>query len=106
VIRSDLPLSKCVDSDTDVYRLSDGVDVDRRLRGPRDRDVSSSAEKRFDLYDGAANADPVEQLAGPWRGDGGECAQDADRDDELGNRERVSHQCMSFRRANWFDSIW
>src|SRR5450759_1395953 len=51
MIRSDLTLSKRVGSNTDVERPSRGVDIDRRLRGPRDRYVSGAAESRFDLHD-------------------------------------------------------
>jgi hypothetical protein len=105
MIRSDLTLSKRVGSNPDVERLSRCVDIDRRLRGPRDRDVSSAAESRFDLHNRAANVDPVEQFAGPWHGDGGQYAQNADRDGELDDGERASHQCLSFRRVNWLDSI-
>jgi len=105
MIRSDLTLSKRVGSNTDVERPSRGVDIDRRLRGPRDRYVSSAAESRFDLHDRAANVDPVEQFAGPWHGDGGQYAQNADRDSELDDCERVSHQCPSFRRVNLLNSI-
>jgi len=70
VIPAYLPFSKRVDSNADVDRLIDGVDFDRRLRGPRDRDVTCAAEQRFDLQRRTANVDSVEQFAGRWDGDG------------------------------------
>jgi hypothetical protein len=71
VIGSNFAPSKRIDSDTDADRLSDGVDIDRRLRGPGNRNVSSPTEERLDLYNRPANASPVEQIAGPRHGDGG-----------------------------------
>jgi len=106
VIGSDLSPSNRVESNTDADDLGDSVDIDRRLRGSGDRNVSSPAKKRFDLHDRPANANSVEQIARPWHGDGGEHAQDADRDGELYDRERVSHRCLSFRQVSWLDSIW
>jgi hypothetical protein len=105
VVSSNFAAPKGVDSDADADSLSDGIDIDRRLRGPGDCNVSSPAEKRFDLHYRAANAGPVEEIAGPWHGDGGEHAQDADSDDELEDCERVSHSWLSFRRISWLNSI-
>jgi len=105
VIRSDFPPSKRVDSNAYVNRLSNGVDIDRCLSRSRDRNVPGAAESRFDLHDRSTNPDFVEQFPRPWHGDGGEYSQDADRDDELDDGESVPHQCPSFRRVNWLDSI-
>src|SRR5712671_2677355 len=63
---SDLTLSKRVDSYSYVHRLSHGVDLDRRLAGSGNRDVSGGREKGLDLDHGAANTHSVEQFAGPW----------------------------------------
>jgi hypothetical protein len=105
VVRSDFPLSKRIDSNAYVDRLTNGVDIDRCLSGSRDRQVPGTAESRFDLHDRSTNADLVEQFTSPWHGDGGKYAQDADCDDELDDCESVPHQCLSFRRVNWLDSI-
>jgi hypothetical protein len=69
---SDFTLSKRVDSHCYVDRLSHGVDLDRRLVGSGNRDVSGGGEKGLDLYDSAANPHSVEQFARQWHGDGGE----------------------------------
>jgi hypothetical protein len=98
VIRSNPALAKRVGSNTDVECLSGGVDIYCRLRGLRDGYVSRTAERRFDLHDRAANVDPVEQFTGPWHGDGGQYGHNADRDGELDDGERASHQFLSFRR--------
>jgi len=92
VILAYFPLPKRVDSNADVDRLIDGVDIDCRLRGPSDRNVSGTAEQRFDLQHRTANVDAVEQFADRWHGDGGDHAQNADRDSELDDGERVSHR--------------
>ena len=105
MISSNFASPERVDSDADADSLSDGVDVDRRLRGPGDGNVSSPAEKRFDLHYRAANAGPVQQIARPWHGDGEEHAQDADSDDELDDCERGSHRCQTFRRVSGLNSI-
>jgi hypothetical protein len=102
---SDLTLSKRVASYSDVDRLSQGVDLDRRLAGSGNRNVSGGGEKRLDLYHGTANTHSVEQFARQWHGDGGEYAQDGDSDRELDYGECVSCQCLSFRRVSWLDSI-
>jgi hypothetical protein len=95
MLRSDLTLSKRVGSYGDVDRLSDCVDLDRRLTGSGNRDVSSGGEKGLDLDHRAANPDPVEQFARQWHSDGGEYAQDTDSDCELDDGECVSYQCLS-----------
>jgi hypothetical protein len=105
VIGSNFPPSKRIRSDADADSLSDSVDINGRLRGPGDRNVSSPAEKRFDFHHRPANASPVEQIARPWHGDGGEHSKDADRDDKLDDSERVSHGCLSFRQVSWLNSI-
>jgi hypothetical protein len=105
VIDSDLSASKRVGPDADRNHLGDGIDVHRGLCGPRYRRVAGAVEERFDLHDSTANPDPVEQIAGPWHGDGGEHAQDADDDDDLYDSERVSHRCVSFPLIGWLDSI-
>lgn len=105
MISSNFASPEGIDSDADADSLGDGVDIDRGLSGPGDRNVSSTAEKRFDLHYRAANAGPVEQVARPWHGDGGEHGQDADRDDELDDCERGSHRCQTFRRVSWLNSI-
>jgi hypothetical protein len=102
---SDLTLSKRVDSYSDVDRLSDGVDLNRRLAGSGNRNVPGGGEKRLDLYHGTTNLYSVEQFARQWHGDGGEYAQDGDSDRELYYGECVSCQCLSFRRVSWLDSI-
>jgi hypothetical protein len=105
MLGSDLTLSKRVDSYSDTDRLSDRIDLDRRLGGPGNRNVSSGGEKGLDLDNCTANPDSVEQFAGQWHSDGGEYAQDADSDRELDDGECVSLQCLSFRRVSWLDSI-
>jgi hypothetical protein len=60
---SDLALSKRVGSYGDVDRLSHGVDVDRCLAGPGNRNVSGGGEEGLNLYRGAANPHSVEQFA-------------------------------------------
>jgi hypothetical protein len=104
MLYSDLTLSKRVDSYCEIDRLSDGVDLDRRLAGSGDRNVSSGGEKGLDLDHCTANPDPVEQFASQRHSDGGEYAQDADSDRELYDGECVSYQCLSFRRVS-LDSI-
>jgi hypothetical protein len=105
VINSDLSTSNRVGAYANGNHLGDGVDVHRGLRGPRDRCVPGAVEERFDLQHCTANPYPVEQIAGPWHGDGCEQAQDADDDDELYDSERVSHRCVSFPLIGWLDSI-
>lgn len=69
---SDFSLSKSVGPCSDVNRLSHGVDLDRRLAGSGNRNVSGGGEKRLDLYHGTVNPHSVEQFARQWHGDGGE----------------------------------
>jgi hypothetical protein len=71
---SDLTLSKRVGSYRDVDRLGHGVDLDRRLPGSGDRNVSGGGEKRLDLNHGTANPHSIEQFTRQWHGDGGEYA--------------------------------
>jgi hypothetical protein len=105
VIGSDLSSSKRVGSNADTDGLRYRVDVDRRLGGSRDSNVSGAAEQRFDFHDCTANANPVEQIAGPWHGDGGKHSQDTNGDEKLYDRECVSHRCSSFRQVSRLDSI-
>ena len=88
---SQLPLSDGVISDADDHGSSNSVYLDRRMCGARDRDVPCRAEKRFDLDRRATHPDSVENFGRPRDGDGREYAQNADRDGELDNGERVSH---------------
>jgi hypothetical protein len=105
VIGSELSSSKRVGSNADTDGLLCCVDVDRRLFGSGNSNVPSRAEQRFDFHDCTANANPVKQIAAPWHGDGGKHSQDTDRDEELYDRERVSHRCSSFRQVSRLDSI-
>ena len=105
MFRSDLALSKRVGSYGDVDRLSYRVDLDRRLAGSGNGNVSGGGEKRLDLYHGTPNPHSVEQVPRQWHGDGGEYAQDGDSDRQLYYGECVSCQCLSFRRVSWLDSI-
>jgi len=93
VIGAYLSLAKRIESNAHVNRLRRGVYVDRRLRGARDRDVSRTTEERFYLNYCSAYVDSVEEFTRPWHGDGGENAQNAERESELYDCERVSHQC-------------
>jgi len=102
----DLTLSKRVGSYGDVNRLGQSVDLDRRLAGSGNRNVSGGGEKGLDLYHGTANTHSVEQFARHWHGDGGEYAQDTDSDRELDYGECVSCQCLSFHRVSWLHSIF
>jgi hypothetical protein len=68
---SDLALSKRVGSYGDVDRLGHGVELDRRLTGSGNRNVSGGGENRLDLDHGAANLHSVEHFARQWHGDGG-----------------------------------
>jgi hypothetical protein len=105
MVCSDRTLSKRVGSYGDVDRLSRSVDLDRRLAGFSNRNVSGSGEERLNLYHRTPNPHSVEQFACQWHGDGGEYAQDADSDGELDDGECVSYQFLSFRRVSWLDSI-
>jgi len=94
VICSDLLLSDGVAANAHVNCLGDRVDIDSCLRGARYCDVSSTAENRFYLQYRATHLDSVEQFTGPWHGDGGQHAQNAERDSDLDYRERVSHPTL------------
>jgi hypothetical protein len=94
MLRADLTFSKRVCSYGDVNRLGYGVDLDRRLAGSGNRNVSGGGEKGLDLYNGTANTHSIEQFARQWHGDGGEYAQDADSDRELDYGECASCQCL------------
>jgi hypothetical protein len=86
-----LPLSDSVISDADDHGSSNSVYLDRRMRDACDRDMPCRAEKRFDLDRRATHLDSVQDFGRPRDGDGREYAQNADRDRELDNGERVSH---------------
>jgi len=103
MVGSDLSSPKRVGPDANTDYLLYRVDVDRRLSGSSNRNVPGPAEQRFDFYDGTTNANAVEQIAGPWHGDGGKHRQYTDRDEELYDRERVSHRCSSFRQVSRLD---
>jgi hypothetical protein len=105
VIGSDLSSSKRVGPNADTHGLLHRVNFDRRLCGSGNRNMPGPAEQRFDFHDCTANANPVEQIAGPWHGDGGKHSQDTNRDEKLYDRERVSHRCSSFRQVSRLDSI-
>jgi len=72
VILSNLSLPNRIQPDAYVDGSSDGVDIDGRLRGARNREMPRGAENRLDLHNRASNAHSVEQIARPWHGDGGE----------------------------------
>jgi len=78
VILSNVALPNRIWSDAYIDGSSDVIDIDRRLRGARDRDVPRGAENRLDLHHRASNSHSVEQIARPWHGDGGEYAQNAE----------------------------
>jgi len=102
MFRPDVALSEGVDSDSHVHRAGYGIDFDRRLRRSRDRDVASSAEYRRDIRHCAANLNSIEQSRRLWHGDGGEDAQDAQRDSDFSYRERLSlRRLTSLGLSSW-----
>jgi len=105
VLQTDSRRSKRLRCDADLDNLIQGVDVDRRLRGARDGDVPGGAEHRLYVHPRASNPHPVEQFARRWHGDGGKYTQNAERNRELDDCERVSHVQPSFPTVIWLDSI-
>jgi len=105
VILSNLALPNRICSDAYIDGSSDGIDINGRLRGARDRDVPRGAENRLDLHHRASNAHSVEQITRPWHSDGGKYGQNAERNGQLDDGERLSHRRASFRRVGWLDSI-
>jgi len=94
VICSDRLLSDRVAANAHVDCPGDRVDIDSCLRGARYCDVASAAENRLDLQYRAAHLDSLEQFTGPWHGDGGQRAQNAESDSDLDYSERVSHPAL------------
>jgi hypothetical protein len=90
VIAADIARPDSIASNAQVQRARRGVDLDRRLSRPGDRDVASSTENGLDIGDGTANSNSVEQFRGLWHGDRRQHANDAQRDCDFGDRERVS----------------
>jgi len=92
VIRADFRLPQRISIGADVNRACSRVDLDSGLRAAGDRDVSSGAEDRLDLDYGATNVNPIQKSSRPGDGDGREYAQNAERDGELDQSERMSHR--------------
>jgi len=92
VIRADFRPAQHMSLGAHVNRARSRVDLHRGLRAAGDRNVSSGAEERLDLDYGATNVNSIQQSSRPGDGDGREYAQNAERDGELDQSERMSHR--------------
>jgi len=90
VLGADIAIADCVCPNADIKRARRSIDVDRRLRRSGDRKVTGPAENGFDVRDSAANVNSVEYSRRGWHGDRRQHADDAQRDNDFGECERVS----------------
>jgi len=89
--QADFAFPDSVAADADIYGPCYRVNLDRRMRRLRDRDVSRRAEEGLDLDSRAAHLNPVENSSRPRDSDGREYAQNAERDGELENGKGMPH---------------
>ena len=87
---ADIASPDSIASNAHVESSRQRVDVDRRLRRPRDREVTGTAENGFDIGDGTTSLNSVEHFGGLWHGDRRQHGKHAQRDCDFGDRERVS----------------
>ena len=107
MLAADIARPDRVASNAHVQRSRQRVDVDRRLRRPRDRDVTGAAENGFDVSDGTANSNSVEQFRGLWHGDRRQHGKDAQGNGDFGDRERVSSvRFTSLELVSWIAYCW
>lgn len=100
MIHADLGTTQRTSIGADVNRPRGRVDLYRRLRAPGDRDVAGCAEERLDLDYGSAYVNSIQKPARPGKGDGREYAQNAERDGELDQSERVSQRSSAILRSS------